>query len=341
MFWYSYSNSDFAVIGMLLTAEALGYYALAFQLISLPVQKISASANQIMFAVYCRMQDDPVRRRDWFLRLSVLQNSLAMPALTGMALVAGDGIPMLLGAKWADAVLPLQLLCPVGAIMMIAMVLSPLFNAIGRPDINAKYTGLCAVLFPVSFFFAGSVGLRVDGATGCVVAVCLVWLVRYPILVTGLIMLTRHFTQVTLIDLVRANILVLASLTVMIVSVLTVQWILTDACGITRLCASIAMEAVTYSCWILATARGTILADIVVVWRDPRAKPQAENANREVIPRAAPSRSAVSSNCEALGDCTTDLSWHAASEAADTSGSAISAAVASTTAMLPRLSPRC
>ncbi len=162
LFWYSYSNSDFAAVGALLTAESLGFYALAFQLISLPVQKISASANQIMFAVYCRMQDDPVRRRDWFLRLTVLQNFVAMPALAGMALVASDGIPVLLGAKWADAVLPLQLLCPVGMMMMIATPLPPMFNAIGRPDINAKYSGVCAVFFPVGFFGAGWLGL-----TGC------------------------------------------------------------------------------------------------------------------------------------------------------------------------------
>ncbi len=274
--WYSYSNSDFAAIGALLSAEALGYYSLAFQLISLPVQKISATANQIMFAVYCRMQDDPDRLRDWFLRLTVLQNFVAMPALAGMGLVASDGIPALLGEKWSAAVLPLQLLCPVGAIMMIATPLPPLFNAIGRPDINAKYSGTCAVFFPASFFGVGWLGHELDGARGCIIAVCLVWLVLYPIIVAGLITLTTHLTRVNLLDLFRANLLVTAGVALMIGAVLAVQWTLADTSRTARLGASIAAGAVTYATWMLATARGTILADILALWRELRPKPSPQ-----------------------------------------------------------------
>ncbi len=40
LLWFIYSNSDFAIVGKLAGGTALGYYALAFQLISLPVQKL-------------------------------------------------------------------------------------------------------------------------------------------------------------------------------------------------------------------------------------------------------------------------------------------------------------
>ena len=82
--WFVYSNADFAVLGAMLEPDYLGYYSWAFQLISLPVQKISTTANQVMFTVYCRLQDDRARLRDWFLRLTALQDFVGFPILAGM-----------------------------------------------------------------------------------------------------------------------------------------------------------------------------------------------------------------------------------------------------------------
>src|SRR5688572_32503427 len=43
----------------------LGYYALAFQLISLPTNRLAASFGQVAYTVFCRLQDrrDQVRER--------------------------------------------------------------------------------------------------------------------------------------------------------------------------------------------------------------------------------------------------------------------------------------
>ena len=101
MLWYTSSNCDFIIVGKLLGTTALGWYALAFQLISMPVQKLTANTNQIVYPVFCRLRHDPARLRDWYLRLTVLLGFLGMPALAGMALTADDAFALVLGERWA------------------------------------------------------------------------------------------------------------------------------------------------------------------------------------------------------------------------------------------------
>src|SRR5262249_38681599 len=151
LLWFVYSSSDAAIVGKLAGPIALGYYSLAFQLISLPVQKLTGNVNQVVYPVFCRLQNDPARVRDWYLRLTVLLMFFSMPTLIGMALVAPDAFAVVLGERWVPAVLPFQLLSGAGLLMVLSHSLPPVFNALGRPDINMKYTLVCTLLFPACF----------------------------------------------------------------------------------------------------------------------------------------------------------------------------------------------
>src|SRR5262249_7612795 len=106
LIWFVYRAADSAVVSALLGPAMLGYYSIAFQLISLPVEKLTANINQVAFTTYCKLHDDHVRMRRWFSRQVVLLSLIAMPALAGLALVADVAIPLLLGTKWHEAVLP-------------------------------------------------------------------------------------------------------------------------------------------------------------------------------------------------------------------------------------------
>ena len=88
--WYVYASADQAVIALLFDPSALGLYAMAFMIASLPLEKVSTTINQVAFAIYCRLQDDPIRLKDWFLRLLALRALAIFPALAGLALVADD-----------------------------------------------------------------------------------------------------------------------------------------------------------------------------------------------------------------------------------------------------------
>jgi O-antigen/teichoic acid export membrane protein len=261
LLWFVYSNSDYAIVGRLAGAEALGYYALAFQLISLPVQKLTANVNQVAYPVFCRLQHDRPRLRDWYLRLTVLLGFFGTPALAGMILVAEDAFAVLLGEKWLPAVLPFRLLGGAGILMVFSHSLPPLLNAVGRPDVNLKYTLVCTLVFPACFVAAGlEYGL---------IGICLAWLAVYPVMVAGLLWRTRALTGVGPLTLLRAQLPVLGAVAFMAVAVLLVQWALA---GVTfagaRLAATVAVGAVAYAGWMLVAGRRTVLADLRAILRE-------------------------------------------------------------------------
>ncbi len=261
LLWFVYSHSDFAVLGLLLGPVVLGYYSLAFQLVSLPVEKLSVNVNQVLFAVFCKLQHDRDRVRSWFLRLAVLLTFPAMPALIGLALVADDALPLLLGERWRAVVLPFQLLCPVGVLMVVVSSLLQMLGALGRPDVSLKYNAACALLFPAGFFVLG----WYQGMVG----ICVVWLVLYPLLAGSLVHLSRHITGIDLAALARSQRPVLLGVAFMAACVLAVQWALGgDAPAVVRLVAAIGAGVASYTAWMLATARATVLQDVRALWRE-------------------------------------------------------------------------
>ena len=272
LLWYFYSNSDFAVVGRLEGPIVLGYYSLAFQLMSLPVQKVTANLNQVTFPVFCRLQKDPVRVKRWFLRLTVLMISVVLPTLLGAALVARDGMEVVFGAKWLPAVMPFRLLCVVGLISVVAASLISLLNALGRPDINFRYSAACAVVFPISFAIAGTY----YGVMG----VCTAWVVVYTLAVSLLLIGTRDLTTISLHDLISAQMPVVKAGGVMAICVIAAQ----SALGSTvptaaRLIAAVAVGVVSFGGCLWVTAQATVIADLKALWNDLRRERRAASVD--------------------------------------------------------------
>jgi teichuronic acid exporter len=255
LFWIVYSNADYAVIRVLFDGFTLGSYSLAFELMSLPVQKFSTYVNQVMFSLFSRFQHEPERLRDWYLRLIALLTFLAAPVLIGLGLVAADGLPLLLGPKWSEAVLPFQILCPVGVLMIVSTSLVQFLGARGHPEYNARYNGVCAIVYPLAFWFAGrSFGL---------VGVCLVWPIVYPLMLSCLVHFTRHSSGISLRALLVSQRRVLLGCALMTAVVLLVNWLLRDdPRAWLRLVAMIGSGVLSYAAVMLMIARKAEIADL-------------------------------------------------------------------------------
>jgi O-antigen/teichoic acid export membrane protein len=263
MLWFIFSSSDTAVIAGLLGSTALGYYAIAFQLVSIPLQKISANVNQFAFAAYCRLQDDPERMRNWYSRQLTLQAAITFPAITGLALVGNDIVTLVLGTKWQPAVLLLQLVSPSSVLMVISASMASLLNALGRPDVNVKYNAACAIIMPLAFLAgAASFGL---------IGICLAWLIAYPLIVAGYIHFSRRITGLALKDFFTMLLPIFSGVACMTVVVLLVRWALAgDDPSLVRLCVSVVCGGLTYLGWNLVFARKTVVANILLFVREFR-----------------------------------------------------------------------
>ncbi len=242
---------------------ALGYYSIAFMLISLPVEKIVAACNQVAFPIFCRMSDDRERVRDWYLRLSILFGFLATPALVGLALVAHDAILVALGEKWTSAVLPLQIMSLAGVFMVLGSSIDVLYIARGRPDINFRFTAISVVVYPPLFYIAGFY----FGVPG----VALVWAVLYPVMVLLLIAATRSITGIGVRDVVYCQFRIWASVFTMALMVLAACYLCQDVRSVAaRLAIAILTGTLSYFAAIRVFAWESVMGNIKLLWRELR-----------------------------------------------------------------------
>ncbi|MFO0877270.1 MAG: oligosaccharide flippase family protein [Gemmataceae bacterium] len=264
LLWYFYSKSDVALVGKL-GPDVLGWYSLAFQLISMPVEKLTSNANQVAYPVFCRLQDRPDQLRDWYVRLTVLLGFFGLPALAGMGLVAPDAFGLLLGPRWLPAIVPFQILSFVGMVLLYSTTLVPFLNALGRPDVNLRWTATCAAIMPLTFL----IGRHIGGLLG----ICLAWLVCFPLLVSGFFHWTSSLTGITLGRLLRAQLPVFAGVLTMSLAVVGFRWLFfaseTEADAL-RLVGSIAIGVISYAGFMLAFARQSVLQDLKRLLREFR-----------------------------------------------------------------------
>lgn len=171
--WYFYSNADFAVAAKFLGASVLGAYTLAWNLANLPVDKITGVLNGVLPSLFSAVQDDKKALHRYLLILMEVLAVVTLPVCFGMALIAPDAVPFIFGVKWQPAVVPLQILCVLGAARSFFVVLSTALVMCGESAYNLRISVFAAVVFPVLFWLGSH-----WGASG----IALGWLLGYPLI---------------------------------------------------------------------------------------------------------------------------------------------------------------
>lgn len=101
---YTTSQLDKLVVGHRDGATMLGAYSIADQVSAMPASELLAPTSRALFPAMAASQDDRHRLRRIYLSALGIQSSLALPASAGLALVASDMVPVVLGEKWVQVV---------------------------------------------------------------------------------------------------------------------------------------------------------------------------------------------------------------------------------------------
>ena len=147
---------DRALLGYFVTKSDLGQYTMASDLSVLPTQSLIGPAMQPVMAAFSRINDDPERLRNAYLKASRFTMMLAVPTCIGMSLTSDLIVNVLLGAKWKDAGIYLQWLAIATVLSAYYQPLYSLALAINRPSIifRLNFIELCSrVVFVWSGFF--------------------------------------------------------------------------------------------------------------------------------------------------------------------------------------------
>ena len=139
------------VIGKLTSAEAVGFFIVAYDVTKLPTAELAAPINRAAFPGFARIAHDLPRLRSGFLKLLGAVAVVVIPAGAGVSLTAEPLVRVCLGERWMPAVPAFQLLGIYGAISGLLANSQALYFAIGRPRLQAlMMTVFIVVLVPAA-----------------------------------------------------------------------------------------------------------------------------------------------------------------------------------------------
>ncbi len=139
-------------VGKILGSAQLGYYSIAFQLVEIPVQRISKNVLRVMFPAFSKIQDQSEDYVHLYRQTVYYLAVLVFPLFAGLYLIAPSFVHFFYGSKWQPAVVPLQILTIVGLSRSLWMMNSLVFLSKGKPHIET-FLNLGYALLLIPFLF--------------------------------------------------------------------------------------------------------------------------------------------------------------------------------------------
>jgi O-antigen/teichoic acid export membrane protein len=238
MLRYAYQNADFIVAGKRLGKEALGAYSYAWTLASMPVDKLGAIIGDVMPSLFSAVQKDVEALKRYFLLVVGGIAVAAFPVTVGMALVAGDLVPTVFGAKWMPMIPPLVALASYSAIRAITPVAMHLLVVTGDTGFQVRRNTVAAIVLPIGFYIGSRWGP---------LGIAMAWVVIDPFVVfipTHVRLFRRLGLKIR--SYLKALWPAMSSTAAMALGVLVVQYLTDQYAPRPRLAASIVVAMIIY-----------------------------------------------------------------------------------------------
>jgi len=139
-------NLEKVLLGRFWGAEALGIYGRAYQLINIPTENLNSASGGVAFAALSRLQDNPNRYKQYFLKGYSIVLALTLPITIACALFANDIILVILGPKWKEAIPIFQLLTP--TILVFALI-NPMWWLLASSGLLGRSMKIALVIAPL------------------------------------------------------------------------------------------------------------------------------------------------------------------------------------------------
>jgi O-antigen/teichoic acid export membrane protein len=151
---YFSRNADNLIVGRFLGSVPLGYYQMAYTLMTYPLSNFTSVICQVLFPAMSQVQGDNARFRRAYVRTCMLISLVTFPLMLGLTVTAGPIIVVVLGKRWLPVAGLLTVFGPLGLIQSISTTVGLIYNAKGRADWMFRWAAV-STLFFVGSFFAG------------------------------------------------------------------------------------------------------------------------------------------------------------------------------------------
>ncbi len=123
---------DQLLVGALGGAAVAGLFNFANRLFQMLTGLISGAFGAVSHSLLSSMQAEREKVREAFLIAAFGSSLAAFPIFVGLILVAGEAIPAIFGAQWAEAVVPVQAFSVIGLVASVGVVQGSLLTSQGH-----------------------------------------------------------------------------------------------------------------------------------------------------------------------------------------------------------------
>ncbi len=180
---YIAGNFDKLLIGRSWGAQSIGVYSRAQTLLMFPVDNLSLTMGEVVFAALSRAKDDADRLKRYFLKAFTLVVAAMAPLSAICILFPDDIIAVMLGPNWTQSAEIFRILAPMIFAFALMHPISWLLSAIGLVRRGLKMAlvsaGLLLIAIPVGLPYGPTgVAIAYSGVTVLKAIPMLVWAVH-------------------------------------------------------------------------------------------------------------------------------------------------------------------
>jgi lipopolysaccharide exporter len=194
---YVLLNVDYAFVGHLMGAVALGVYVLGFNVASWPVTLLSSMIGSISMPAISRVKDNVQRLRAAIIA-GVRALALVVAPICALSVAfAHQLVATIYGAKWASAAGVLIILAFYGGISIICMLFANIISGLGR----SRSLLVVQLVWLAALVPAMAEGVRRDGIDGAAAAHLAV---IAPVVLPCYVFVLKRTTRMSLFSVLRA-----------------------------------------------------------------------------------------------------------------------------------------
>ncbi|MEH6625336.1 MAG: lipopolysaccharide biosynthesis protein [Motiliproteus sp.] len=174
--FYIFLYMDVAIAGRYLDVTEVGFLAVAIQLSTMPQKKIIPLIKQVAFPAFSKLQNQPSKISYYLLKAQKLSLLISIPIFWGLASVIDLIIPLVLGEKWNNAIIPTMFILLIMPLRFSDELFSPALKSLRK----VKHLIINAVILIAIMSTAIFIGVDY-GSTGIALAWCIGFPVAYVI----------------------------------------------------------------------------------------------------------------------------------------------------------------
>jgi O-antigen/teichoic acid export membrane protein len=177
-------NTDNLLIGYFLGPALLGLYAVGYRILTVSETILVSIARKIAFPAFSRLQGDPDRMVQAYLRLTRAIGAVILPGYIALAIVAPELTVVVFGSTWRDSGIVASVLFLIGPIVAVQAFAGSMLNAAGHPEVVFRIRLITAVVNVTGFLVAVRFGIVAVAGSYAVRGYLLVpfllrWMERY------------------------------------------------------------------------------------------------------------------------------------------------------------------